>query len=427
MCSRSWLFPLAILAEWSVGASISGPSPGDYSFLAVGDWGGLNDHEPTTPAQVSTAHGLAEVGKHIEPQESGFVLMLGDNFYDQGIQESCTASSPRFQETFEDVYAAVPQHKFYIMAGNHDYGEGVPSNVSAQVAYSSESSRWVFPALWYDIQRNFTVQGVNRSLQIFVTDSIVLCGIEEIPAEYIDDQLAFLGIPSGEHVGDVRKHWAEVQWKWLEDGLAKSTADYLWVTGHFPIWSAGLDGPTHCLVDRLRPLLKTHGAHYVSGHDHNLQHFLDEGLNTFVVGIGKECCYEPIHATAVPAGSTKYLLAGEHGRESIPAAPFPVYGGFSSFHLGPEETHVQFHAHNGTVLYTSQPILRRGMHQRHGGFLADVASVASKAAVGTATVSTTTPWQYAAASAFSVLVLVLLIPNRRSRPGGSMTEPLLQA
>lgn len=65
---------------------------------------------------------------------------------------------------------------------------------------------------------------------------------------------------------------SETQWKWIEDTLQSSTAHYLIVGGHFPVWSVAEHGPTDCLVNRLRPLLQKYKVTaYISGHDHNLQ------------------------------------------------------------------------------------------------------------------------------------------------------------
>ena len=50
------------------------------------------------------------------------------------------------------------------------------------------------------------------------------------------------------------------------------SADYLFVAGHFPVYSAGAHGPIACLRRRLEPMLyKYNVTAYLCGHDHNLQ------------------------------------------------------------------------------------------------------------------------------------------------------------
>ena len=65
---------------------------------------------------------------------------------------------------------------------------------------------------------------------------------------------------------------AHRHWKWIEQTLNSSTAAYLLVGGHFPVWSVGLHGPTYCLKNKLMPLLKKYDVTaYLAGHDHNNQ------------------------------------------------------------------------------------------------------------------------------------------------------------
>lgn len=73
-------------------------------------------------------------------------------------------------------------------------------------------------------------------------------------------------------IGSATPKKAAEQWAWIENTLAKSTATYLLVAGHFPVWSIAEHGPTDCLVEKLKPLLEDHDVTaYLSGHDHNLQ------------------------------------------------------------------------------------------------------------------------------------------------------------
>ncbi|XP_038649815.1 tartrate-resistant acid phosphatase type 5b isoform X5 [Scyliorhinus canicula] len=67
-------------------------------------------------------------------------------------------------------------------------------------------------------------------------------------------------------------HLGNVSAQIAYSGLSKRWSDYLMVAGHYPVWSIGQHGPTPCLVDQLRPLLKKYNVTaYISGHDHSLQ------------------------------------------------------------------------------------------------------------------------------------------------------------
>lgn len=90
-------------------------------------------------------------------------------------------------------------------------------------------------------------------------DTVMLCG-------KCDD---FLGEAPGGPPSQVE---FKRQLLWLKQRLANSTADYLLVAGHYPVWSVSEHGPTRCLLDNLLPLLNKYRATaYFCGHDHNLQ------------------------------------------------------------------------------------------------------------------------------------------------------------
>lgn len=130
-------------------AAAAAANAGNFSFLVMGDWGGVEAPPWTTAAEISTAKGMGQLASQLG---SKFALAIGDNFYSHGITAAsghgCTGDehSPRFANTFENVFTAPSLQadagfEFFVVAGNHDHG----GNVSAQIAYSGLNKRWTFP------------------------------------------------------------------------------------------------------------------------------------------------------------------------------------------------------------------------------------------------------------------------------------------
>jgi tartrate-resistant acid phosphatase type 5 len=149
-----------------------------------------------------------------------------------------------------------------------------------------------------------------------------------------------------------------------------SSAPYLLVNGHFPVYSVAEHGPTKCLVDRLRPLLHQYRATaYICGHDHNLQvnifsfseqywynilslilKYLAEDfdgthMDYFVVGAGNIVEDNHNHAEDVPAGSLKYYWGGHI-----------LLGGFGLIEVNSTQMTFSFIEHTEKTLY--QKILK---------------------------------------------------------------------
>ena len=119
------------------------------NFYVIGDWGGESSSNPANAGERAVAKGMAARGS---PE---FVLAVGDNFYEYGLEPSSYVD--RFQETFETVFTAktldVP---FYALCGNHDHR----GNVQVQVQYAkNESSRWTMPDLFYTFTREVHPEG----------------------------------------------------------------------------------------------------------------------------------------------------------------------------------------------------------------------------------------------------------------------------
>jgi tartrate-resistant acid phosphatase type 5 len=101
-------------------------------LIAVGDTGTGNEE------QFEVANGMTKVC-----QESGcdLVLLLGDNFYPDGVN---SAEDPQFKSKFELVYQEIKK-PFFAVLGNHD----VKQDVLSQLIYSLKSATWRMPNYEY--------------------------------------------------------------------------------------------------------------------------------------------------------------------------------------------------------------------------------------------------------------------------------------
>lgn len=150
----------------------------------------------------------------------------------------------------------------------------------------------------------------------------------------------------------LRSH-ASGHWDWIESEMKKSTADHLIVVGHYPVYSICLHGPTQTLIDILRPLLIKHSAHYLSGHDHCMEHFADiEGnVNYWLTGMGMECCYRAVRQNSAPDGFLKWHIANDNAGAAK--------AGFTSFQIDKAGLVATFHDETGNVLYTAPKVAAR--------------------------------------------------------------------
>ncbi|XP_047143110.1 tartrate-resistant acid phosphatase type 5 isoform X1 [Hydra vulgaris] len=256
----------------------------EICFLVIGDIGGVPYYPYQTASQKKVASLLAKVSEKLKCK---FVMGLGDNFYFNGVKN---VDDPRFHQTFELTYAAKSlDFPWYMIAGNHDHAQ----NISAQIAYTKKSKKWFYPDYFYT--KVFNIPNSNKTLQIIMIDTMMLCWHNRRS-----------GAPS-----------PEVQLNWFADELQKSTANFLIVGGHHPIYSAGSHGNSACLIEKVKPLLeKFKVTAYFSGHDHNLQHIKEDYSPThyFVSGSGNFVDSRMLNKGKLPTNSLKFA----HG----------LYGGF---------------------------------------------------------------------------------------------------
>jgi len=323
------------------------------TFFLLGDWGGHETYPWTTPGQLATAAGMGAFGGSLPGGAPAFVVALGDNFYALGLcsnwtlapyNNSCpnatlpetgTARDHRFSETFESVYTApslaVP---WYVIAGNQD----ALGNVSASIAYSALSPRWRHPDFYHAV-RVADAGGSGVGLDILMLDLTLCYGIWSDP---------------------VHDAMCAAQLAWLDAQLAASTAGFLLVAGHYPVYSACAHGNTQWAIDTLLPRLVAHNVTaYLSGHDHCGEFMAPAaaaGLGdlVFVVsGAGDGCCYAGSNVAGVPPGSLKFMQSAEHNYSTV--------GGFASAQIGGGDGMLRFtwHGDQGQQLYTSPPLLPR--------------------------------------------------------------------
>jgi len=229
-------------------------------FLALGDWG------KNTTIQENVA-------KLLEQSPCDGVLVLGDNFYEFGVE---SVHDPLWQDIFLNVYKnrTVP---WYPILGNHDYMR----NPQAQIDYSLQDVLWRFPNRYYD-NTFYWGPDPSDSVHIIAIDTFDMAPIEShTMSSFINTPKILSGMDT------------DAQWAWLHQTLHSSRSRYKIVMGHYPVFSHGLShGNNKELIENLKPILDKYNVDiYLSGHDHcldyqkiNHTHYIVSGTGSMLVG-----------------------------------------------------------------------------------------------------------------------------------------------
>jgi len=270
---------LAMVSPFSTAWAAS-PEPA-LNFLAVGDWG--------RDGAFHQRDVSARMGETAKTLNARFVISVGDNFYEEGVQ---SATDPQWKSSFEDIYTAPSlQVPWYVILGNHDYR----GNSQAQLDYAKTSTRWKLPTRWYSVTQ---AAPDGTSVEFFMLDTSPLM------QEYYAD--------GGAKTKVVGQDTA-AQLAWFEAALAKSKADWKIVIGHHPIYSGGEHSGSPDLVAKLDPLLQRYRIPlYVNGHDHDLQHVARGATHYVCTGAGSKmrakCEIEGSDFCSLQSGFTAFSL-----------------------------------------------------------------------------------------------------------------------
>ena len=284
------------------------------SFIAIGDWG--SQAVPDGRHQLEVAGAMA---RWCEAHPCHFVLSTGDNIYDDGVT---SAADPQFETTWRAVYSApsLASLAWVLTVGNHDHHTA--GGAWFQVQYGRTEPRWTMPGLAYSLE----VAAGNTSLKLVSLDTVSI---------------------------DEDRNCAGCMLELLRAELEAAAAG-AWkvVFGHYPLHSGGGYGGYDTIRESVGPLLERGGADfYLSGHDHNQQHWVARETRETRGTRGTE------HVTAGAGGKDAYGPEAEHVLENeelgMRLEHFQEGNGFVYFTVREEEVRLQFVNTYDTVVYQS--------------------------------------------------------------------------
>lgn len=235
----------------------------DFSFLVIGDWG-----RNGMCCQHDVAVEMSFLAKYTNPS---FIVSAGDNFYVNGIS---SPSDPQVDTSWRNVYIrpyTFLQVPWNIIAGNHDY-EG---DVSAQISLSKSDKLWSMPDRYY--------------FKTFANDQLFIAFLDTTCMYYNATELSHFNDDVG-----VSSEYCDKQVEQLDTELQNTKAKAKLVIGHHPFLSGSSDARLEQeeqtrLRERLKPICIKYGVlAYISGHEHLLEHYVDNGFHSFISGAGSK-------------------------------------------------------------------------------------------------------------------------------------------
>jgi len=260
------------------------------SFIALGDTGTGDDE------QHKVAKAVAKVCKKYG---CDMVLMLGDNFYEDGLKSFMDF---QFETKFERVYHQIKK-PFFAVLGNHD----VKNDALSQVMHSIDSDTWRMP--------NFEYYFKSETARFFAINTNCPFYYERLRKYIEKDDKFYL---------DNNK---SIPW----------TISF----GHHSVYSTGTHGDSDIFTRLFWDwILESRVDLFLSGHNHHLAHLQHGNLPTDYVISG--------------AGAKNYRLQSEQEKLNKSAALSKYTHndtGFVWFEISRTELYTSFHDNEGNIIY----------------------------------------------------------------------------
>lgn len=194
------------------------------------------------------------------------VVLLGDNFYPDGLQSKFDNQWNKYELAFQDV----PYHNIYSVMGNHDYYGNPFFQINSKYLANNQ--------LYF--KKNF------QDMDLYFIDTVLLY---KNHVGITDDIIKDLFNTS-------HRVLKEQQLEWLDYNLENSKLNNrkTIVFGHYPIISNGLyANDLDPLYDTLMPLFSKYKVDvYISGHEHNIQYIekkvMDYNFKQIIIGSSSE-------------------------------------------------------------------------------------------------------------------------------------------
>ena len=279
-----------LLEEDLVPVEITPYHENNFQLIVLGDTGTGNED------QSKVADGVAKV---CDQYGCDFVLLLGDNFYPNGVK---SVFDKQFNTKFEIVYNKIKK-PFFAVLGNHD----VKQNAFTQIMYSLKSDYWRMPNYEYSFK---TAQAMFYGLNTNCPFSY-----ERLRKKLNRDETEF------------KTNIAKRAWK-----IA---------FGHHSVYSNGTHGDTDVITRNYwNWILEGRVDLYLSGHNHNLALFKYDKSDIDYVISG--------------AGGKNYRSTSEREKlNKSKASNLFTYNdtGFVWLDISRDKIFIRFHDYSGKTMY----------------------------------------------------------------------------